>query len=320
MISPVCEQSTNFSFNRLYYYKKKDMCNKSYLVERSDKQIAILDLNTYEYIYNYKFNVYDEPAKLKIFFKNKILYLCIIYLYNITLINVKTNQINLKIKLFQPIYDIFHIKNKYYIIAKNISYNFDNLKKIQVYNNIDKYDYVKYFNYNKKDLLIFYHYQKITIVDFFTVMILNNIELGINYSPGRGSCQQLIFWNSNYIFLFYKNCASQSVLTYDCILVDLFNENWKIIMEYGQPIRVMKYYDKKLGEIILYSFNDSTEINSYQYSTSSIKTLVNSEEISSLLYPKRLARKKKEEKEKIQSFRLYCDCDSYSYFDFDSLF
>jgi hypothetical protein len=151
-------------------------------------------------------------------------------------------------------------------------------------------------------------------------MILNNIELGIYYSPGRGSCQQLIFWNSNYIFLFYKNCASQSVLTYDCILVDLFNENWKIIMEYGQPIRVMKYYDKKLGEIILYSFNDSTEINFYQYSTSSIKTLVNSEEISSLLYPKRLARKKKEEKEKIQSFRLYCDCDSFSYLIFDSLF
>ncbi len=307
-ISTVIYEEPKFSSRFAYFEKKIQNLQINYLLERINTQIAVFDLNKLEYIY-YNNNIQNNNIT-QIIYKDNIFYICVVFDKKITLINIKMKQITSIIKYEKYIYDIFEIKNTYYIITEDISYNLNTYKKIQNYD-LKSYSLashcseycVKYFNYKKKDTLIFYstnilHFIfSITIVEFFSGKIIDIFILhSVNASGYWEAIRYNIFWNSNFIFFFFNGPLEfiYRKKSFICKVFDIFKEEDKYIMEYEDATRVMKYFSKNLGEIILYSYKNTGEIYIYKFLNNKNDILISKDEISSLSYP--LRKKRKEEK------------------------
>ena len=307
-ISTVIYEEPKFSSRFAYFEKKIQNLQINYLLERINTQIAVFDLNKLEYIY-YNNNIQNNNIT-QIIYKDNIFYICVVFDKKITLINIKMKQITSIIKYEKYIYDIFEIKNTYYIITEDISYNLNTYKKIQNYD-LKSYSLagrcseycVKYFNYKKQDTLIFYstnilHFIfSITIVEFFSGKIIDIFILhSVNASEYWEAIRYNIFWNSNFIFFFFNGPLDfiYRKKSFICKVFDIFKEEDKYIMEYEDATRVMKYFSKNLGEIILYSYKNTGEIYIYKFLNNKNDILISKDEISSLIYP--LRKKRKEEK------------------------
>lgn len=306
-----CEKPGYYKYSQRFIYFEKQLENSkiNYLIERFKNQIAIFNLKGLKYIY-YNKNI-ENNGHIKIIDKNNIFYLCVIYNTKITLINIKTNQVTLIIKYEKIINNVIKIKNDYYAITENISYNFHTNKKIQSYDVFAWCEYDLYirgvinFNYKKKDTLIFYLetngvlcFSYLILVDFFS-----GEKINIFYENDYNLLiYKTIFWNSNFIFLFFEGPWLGSKGKFRCKIFDIFEEEEKYIIEIEDSRNansVLKYYNQNLGEIVLYSCRNNGEIYIYKCSEQKNEILISNDEIMSLLYPLRKKRKEKERKKKL---------------------
>ena len=295
--SPVIYEMPKYSVRFILFEKDLNNFKINYLIERIKKQIAIFDLNKLEYIYEYIYynnNIDNNDHTNIIYIYNKF-YLCVVFHMKITLINIKTKQINAVIKYELYVNNIFKIKNVNYVITENISFNFYTNKKIQNYDVFrDPYVFlegVNYFNYKKKDTLIFYLQTNealclgcIMLVDFFSGERIKIFDLNVFVLL----IDNIIFWNSNYIFLFIRGHWRGSKEILECKVFDIFQEEEKCVMEIEdlkEANRVMKFFNQNLGEILLYSYKNTGEIYIYKCLEQKNQTLITKDEIINLLYP-----------------------------------
>ena len=304
------EKPKCYKYSERFIYFEKYLKNFkiNYLIERTKTQIAIFDLNELKYIY-YNNNI-ENNNRTKIIYKDSIFYLCVVFNTKITLINIKTKQITSVIKYEKYINNVFKIKNAYYIITENISYNFYTNKKINNYDVFTWYPYdlfiegVIYFNYKKKDTLIFYLETNASIccaylilADFFSGEKINIFDTN-DYNL---LIYNTIFWNSNFIFLFFEGPWLGSEGEFRCKVFDIFREEEKYIIKIEDSQNanmVMKYFNQNLGEIVLYSYRNNGEIYIYKCSEQKNETLISKDEIMGLIYPLRKKRREEEEERK----------------------
>ena len=313
------EKPKCYKYSERFIYFEKHLKNVkiNYLIERIKTQIAIFDLNELKYIY-YNNNI-ENNNRTKIIHKDNIVYLCAVFNTKITLINIKTKEITSVIKYEKCINNIFKIKNVYYTIAENISYNFYTNKKINNYDVFTWYPYdlfiegVIYFNYKKKDTLIFYLETNTAIccaylilVDFFSGEKINIFDTN-DYNL---VIYNTIFWNSNFIFLFFEGPWLGSKGKFRCKVFDIFLEEKKYIIKIEDSENansVMKYFNQNLGEIVLYSYRNNGEIYIYKCSEQKNETLISKDEIMGLIYPLRKKRREEEEERRKLEEDIYLD-------------
>ena len=166
-----------------------------------------------------------------------------------------------------------------------------------------------YFNYKKKDTLIFYLETKticnayLILVDFFSGEKINIFDTH-DYNL---LIYNTIFWNSNFIFLFFEGPWLGSKGEFRCKVFDIFLEEKKYIIKIEDSENansILKYFNQNLGEIVLYSYRNNGEIYIYKCSEQKNETLISKDEIMGLIYP---LRKKRREEEEERREDIYLD-------------